>query len=229
MKKLIALLALTSVLCLLAPAQDIIVPKRKFGGSIGPVDFVNDTFTDTDNTLLSSHTGELGAGWTQHPSYATATIAVVSNRADKDVATGTACYFASGTPSSTTYTVEAGQIDIGTATNLSSAACASVDTASNTMVCARRQNSTTMELLKLINGSVTSIDTEPVTWTLNQVRVLKLARNGTNYEWFLDNVSLGSFTIADAELSAAGRVAVRMTGSWADSTAYPILYIRAYQ
>jgi len=45
------------------------------GGSlIGSGDFVTDTFTEASDTTLASHTGEVGATWTLHPSYSGAAL-----------------------------------------------------------------------------------------------------------------------------------------------------------
>lgn len=196
------------------------------GTASASVDFVFDTFTDTNDTVLSSHTGETGATWTLHTSY-TATIIIRSNNAHKDGSASSSAYYASGTPPGTDYTVKGALVDL-TNDNRSSAICGWIDTATNTMVGARRQNSTAMEFFKLINGTFTSIDTEAVTYTQDQVRELKITRSGTTFEWFLDDVSLGQHTISDTELSGAGKVGVRQTGAWPLNSTYPITYIRAY-
>lgn len=219
---------LTSSLGLPLTAQDG-APRRPL--LAGPVDFVRDTFTDTDSTLLSSHTGEAGATWTLH-TLTTGTIIILTNRAHKDNTTNAALYYASGLPASTNYTLEAIQED-QVAEGKTSRACGWIDTATITMVCVGRINSTTVELGKFINGTFTQIDTEAVTHTLNMLRGLKVTRTGTSYEWFLDNgggfVSLGSFTISDSELSAAGRCGMRMTSNWSTNSNYPITSIRCYQ
>lgn len=189
--------------------------------------FVNDTFTDTNDTLLSDHTGETGATWTQH-SGATGAIIIRSNRAHKDNTSNSSLYYASGLPSGVNYTVEAEEIDI-TAEGRSSRICGWIDTATITAICIGRINTTTLEFGKFINGTFTQLDTLTISFSTNQPRILKLTRSGTNFEWFVDNVSQGVTAITDAEFSSAGRIGVRMTGAWPVDTTYPINYIKAYE
>lgn len=193
----------------------------------GPVDFVRDTFTDTDSTLLSSHTGEAGATWTLH-TLTTGTIIILTNRAHKDTQSAAALYYASGLPSNADYSVEGVEIDL-TAEGRSARLCGWIDTATITMVCVGRINTTTLELSKWINGSITALDTETISYTQDLNRTLRLTRTGNSFEWFADGVSLGSFTISDSELSAAGRCGIRMTAVWPTNTTYPITSIRCYQ
>lgn len=196
-----------------------------------PVDFVNDTFTDTAGTVLSSHTGELGATWTQHGSYTTATITIGTSGtvADKDSASGTGMYYASGTGANANYTVECELIDT-TSANLSSACVGWVDTGSDSMVGIRRQNSTTVQFFKIIAGTFTSQQTVTVSYSQDQARELKITRSGNDFTAFLDEAALGAaVTISDSEVSGVGRVGIRMTGAWADNVAYPVNYIKAYQ
>ncbi|HYY97056.1 MAG TPA: hypothetical protein VE642_00610, partial [Pyrinomonadaceae bacterium] len=67
--------------------------------------FVNDSFTGASGTYLSSHTGETGASWTQHPSYSSNRIYLSNaNRAYGDASS---LYYASGTPATADYDVQA--------------------------------------------------------------------------------------------------------------------------
>jgi hypothetical protein len=229
---LIVLLLISS----LATGQTKIGGTAKVGGTTavgiatsGPVDFVTDTFTDTDNTVLSSHTGEVGATWTQHPACTTGTIIILSNRAHKDTASGNGCYFASGVPANANYTVEVLEVDL-TAVGLASRACGWMSTTGTfSAVCVGRQNTTAVELIKFIAGTGTQLDTAAVTFTTDQIRTLKLTRTGNDFEWFLDDVSQGVFTITDTEVSGAGRAGIRMNSSWSANTVFPMNSLRAYQ
>lgn len=169
--------------------------------------FVSDSFTDTDSTDLASHTGELGASWTKHSSF-TDSILIQSNRAGKDSNTGTSVYYASGAPPGLEYTVEGPIIDVGDV-NRASGICGWVNTSADHMVVMRRQTSTAWQLLKIIGGVATSIDTEATTFSAGAIRTLKITRVGDLFEWFLDGVSLGAFTISDAEFQSPGRVGLR--------------------
>lgn len=182
--------------------------------SAGPATFLNDTFTDTDGTLLSAHTGETGATWTKHGSF-TDTWLITTNRANKDSGVGSSVYYASGTPSSTTYTVECTLVDISNV-NRACGCCGRIDTAADNMVCARRQNSTTLQVLTIIGGTAGSLDTEPITFSAGQSITLTLVFTGSTVEWKKDGVSLGSgldLTTFNATFSGAGRVGVRASNS----------------
>jgi hypothetical protein len=83
-----------------ATASDGVVFAYVTSGRSGV--FVEDTFVDTDTTALQSHTGELGATWTERTAVADFTI--VANSAYPPI-TGEAIYTASGTPASAEYDV----------------------------------------------------------------------------------------------------------------------------
>lgn len=233
MRRLVVAVIIILASFAVVPAQQGMGPgpgvKSYSGGA--PVDFVNDSFTGADSTVLSSHTGETGATWTQHSSYTTATIMIMNNRAYKDAASGTGMYYASGTAANVNYTVECAETDLASV-NVSSACVGWVDTASNSMIGIRRQNATTVEFFKLINATFTSLQTTTVTFTTDLQRVLKLARSGNDVTASLDGVALGAaVTISDTEVSGVGRVGLRMTTAWSASgaSAYPVDYIKAYQ
>lgn len=233
----VLVLLLTSLLLIgsLATGQSKLGGTAKVSGTAktgtaaaGPTDFVNDTFTDTDTTTLASHTGETGATWTLHTT-CTGTISIRSNRAHKDNASPATCYYASGTaPSGTNYSVEGVLVDL-TAETRSARICGWMDTTTFTAVCAGRVNSTTMELIKFINGTATQQDTLTITYTQDLNRTVKVTRSGTDYEWFVDGASQGTTSITDTELSGAGRVGVRMTGTWPADSTYPITSLHAFQ
>lgn len=68
-------------------------------------DFVSDTFTDTSGTALASHTGETGAGWTEHSSYGTGDIVISDANRARATTTNVNLYYASGTPAGVEYSV----------------------------------------------------------------------------------------------------------------------------
>src|SRR5947209_1549268 len=82
--------------------------------------FVNDTMNDTDGVTLASHTGETGAAWTKHPSYAgTNDIAndgtvskCIKRYSEGDGSVGV--YYASGSPAAADYPVQGDCVVIDT-------------------------------------------------------------------------------------------------------------------
>src|SRR5687768_4458079 len=69
--------------------------------------FVTDSFTDSDGTNLSSHAGELGASWTEHPSFTTGDIVISDANRARATTTNTNLYYASSAPASAEYSVSA--------------------------------------------------------------------------------------------------------------------------
>lgn len=95
--------------------------------------FVNDTFTDTNNTNVESHTGETGATWTEHTSYTSGNSKIQTNRAY--CATASSCLYASGAPATAEYDVTAVMRCLSGAGNQGPAG--RIDTGANTMYFAR--------------------------------------------------------------------------------------------
>ena len=200
--------------------------------------FVNDTFTGTDGTLLSAHTGETGAAWSLHPSF-TDTFVITSNRASKDANTATSVYTASGVASSINYTVQCPIVDIGNVNR--AAGCGGwVKTAADDGIYVRRLNSTTWQFVKIIAGTPTAVpmttgsNTVTATFSVGVTTTLKVVRTaGDNFEWFIDNVSQGTATISDSNFQAAslpngvGWVAVRSSNNHS-GTGYHIDRISAW-
>jgi hypothetical protein len=76
-------------------------PVVAAGGSA----FVTDSMTGSDSTDLTAHTGETGATWAKVTGI-TGIIKITSNRCKGDSG-GASLYYASGTPASANYEVEA--------------------------------------------------------------------------------------------------------------------------
>src|SRR3546814_9399686 len=70
-----------------------------------PISFVSDSFTDTAGTALASHTGETGASWTQHPSFAAGMTITDANRCRPSSSGSIIAYYASGVPAGADYEV----------------------------------------------------------------------------------------------------------------------------
>ena len=75
--------------------------------------FVNDTFTESADTALGSHTGETGAVWTRVVGTGNWTVDAANDRAYCPLASG---YSASGVPATADYYVDA-HVYAGTLTN----------------------------------------------------------------------------------------------------------------
>lgn len=173
--------------------------------------FVNDTFTDTDNTLLSAHTGEMGATWTQITGNETSQdMRIYGNRLCYDGLGGSgnsAMYKASGTPGSADYYVEAVSYMV---------------TSPGTHyfgIAGRVQNGSTYYMV-WYNGGVytmlrsgTTVGTYNATQNIATAYTWKLDISGTgatvSLAFYLDGVSRITYSDTDgARITSAGNAAV---------------------
>jgi lysophospholipase L1-like esterase len=167
--------------------------------------FLNDTMTDTAGVQWNAHTGETGATWTAHPSYApTNAVITDANRLRANAVSSNYVHYASGTPASADYTVKA---NIRPATLLAGSeigVAGRVATAANTMYLARYINDTaSWSLDKFVAGVFTNLGTFAQTLTATNTYELQLAMTGTTIALLVDGVSRVSVT--DSGVAAAGK------------------------
>jgi hypothetical protein len=170
--------------------------------------FVDDTFTDTNGTDITLHTGETGATWTAHPSSA-GTMQHIDSNALHDQGTSNNIAYASGTPAGVEYTVSA-NATWATAVGFTGL-CARMDTSANTFYMYRATNGTTMELFKRIAGTFTSLGTATVTALNGTTHDCLFECKDATKKGFHDGVEILSST--DNAITAAGRAGVRGNGS----------------
>lgn len=120
--------------------------------------FVTDSFTETSDVLLDSHSGELGATWTAHPhaNYAGTTQFTVDAASDRLFATQTDALLASGTPPSADYYVEADFWHVSTISQ-NIAVCARMDPTADTMLIVRFNGGTIFEMRTIVAGAANTI------------------------------------------------------------------------
>lgn len=176
--------------------------------------FLNDTFTDVGGTLLSAHTGEAGATWTKH-SAASSNAQIAGNRA-RVTSGGNAVglYYASGTPATAEYDVQA-LVYRASSSGTFSGIAGRIDTASNTLYLAR-YNGTDWQLLKIVAGTVTTLATFAQALTVGQTYDVKLEIRDALKKVFVDGVEVISST--DNAITAAGRAGVRLADTTASDT-----------
>lgn len=183
---------------------------------------LQDSFTDTNGTALSSHTGDSGVTYTRHASFTVATITIEDNRAAKDTDAATAVYYANNITDPKFFEVEFTIIDKSNVSR-STGIEVGIDTGSDTAIVYRRQNATTWQLLTIIAStpSATLLSTSE-TFSAEASHTLKLRRipETNDYECFLDNVSLGVVTISDAEFLGTGKIGIRATNSQGAGAGY---------
>lgn len=182
---------------------------------------VLDSFTGTNGTLLTDHSGETGATWANHPSY-TGTFQIASNRCRSTLADGTVNgAFASGTPATAEYDVSA-SIVIVAASNAGALAsaglCGRMDESANTLYQASLTEGTGWRLHKFVGGSATQLgSTVSQTLSNGQSYAVKLEIREASKKLFVGGVEKISST--DNAITATGKAGVR--GRWAtDSGGY---------
>src|SRR5687767_6781926 len=104
-------------------------------------------FTGPDGTDLANYVPELGGGFIKHASF-TDSLVIEANRAAKDVNTGTSVYYASVIPQVRDYRIRGVIVDIGNV-NRAYGIAGWVDTASDSMIVARRQTATAWQFLTI--------------------------------------------------------------------------------
>jgi hypothetical protein len=184
------------------------------------VNFVTDSFTEggTGTSSLNSHTGELGATWTQHPhaNYAGGPMLLDADL-DAVYGTGTSASYASGAPPSADYYVQA-DIFLHTAASQNIAICARMHTTDDTMYLVRLNNGTTWELRKIVTTAATTLgsSTNQIP-SLGSSKTVKLVVSGTSISVYVNGV-LEIGPVTDSAISAAGKAGVRNAGSASATT-----------
>lgn len=179
--------------------------------------FAADTFTDADNTLLSAHTGEIGATWTKHPQSGGGDMKVSGNRLAGSVAADYSFYTPSGTPAGADYDVQA-----TLRTNGDTASVAAVmgrfDTTALTGYRAMYSGfSGTWVLSKFVAGSQVDLGTYAVAATADTDYDVKLEMRGSAIKVYIDGVE--RISVTDSAVTAAGTAGVEIysTGITLDS------------
>lgn len=162
--------------------------------------FVSDTFADVDGTLLTAHTGQTGATWTLQSG--TGSVAIKSNQA-VGTATGPLSYYASGTPGSADYTVQATLdynsnlgVNAGIGARLSSTAWTGYlflydDGGGGRWI-----------LYKIVTGSLTQLGVSAATLTAGQSYVMSLNVTGSTITCSVGGAAV--ITVTDTSITAAG-------------------------
>lgn len=174
---------------------------------------VQDTFTDTAGTLLTSHTGEVGATWTNHPVFeATIQITDVNRIRPSTASTANGCLaYASGVPSTADYSVSV--VVVAKSLDDLAGVRGRHDTTANTCYEAIYNAvgiSTQWRLAKRVAGAFTELGTFSQAISLDTAYTLKLEMIGTAIKLYVDDVERVSVT--DGDVTAVGRAAVTFWG-----------------
>lgn len=186
--------------------------------------FAQDSFTDTNATELSAHTGETGATWTKHPNYVSGfgSAEIQTNRlANSDAVTYV--YYASGTPADADYDVEADLYHANSDSNaLRAGPMGRVDTTDTDLYHVRwteldGATNYPLQLYKWVGGSATKLgETVTTALSVGNSRTLKLEMRGTAIKAYEAGVE--KISVTDASITAAGKAGVRAYVSSSDQS-----------
>jgi hypothetical protein len=193
--------------------------------------FLNDTFTDTNDTLLTAHTGETGASWTLIAG-SSSQKAITSNTL---IGAGSYGLFtASGTPASADYSVVTQQIyrgNYGADFHLTGPA-GRLAGSGDGYFCCWRTDAGQVQLHRLAAGSRTQIGSSTQTTPSSGTSVkFELRMVGSTIKVLKDDVEIISVT--DTTYSAAGKAGVHLRTAIQDNyqgsqnEGWPILSITA--
>lgn len=188
-------------------------------------DFVTDTFTQASDITLASHTGEVGATWTVHPSYSGTALddATLDRIYLNSAAAGG--YYASGSPPGADYYVEADFYRLSLLSN-NAAIVLGFDTAADTGILLRLNDtgaSQQYEVIDRVTGSNTilnggtAISTSHIPSVGGAAVKVRIVRTGTAITVFFDGVqdtSLNSTT----SITAVGKAGIRASGTASATT-----------
>ena len=188
---------------------------------VPPSDFVTDTFTEASDTTLASHTGEVGATWTLHPSYSGAALDNGSLKRIYLNTSAAAAYYASGAPPSANYCVQA---DFNRVTQISNniSIVIGMDTASDAGLLLRGNDNGTAfqwEVIDRAGGSNTLLTSS----SANQPSIggaaitMKMCRNGTAVTVFANGVQDTTLN-ATTTTTAVGKAGIRASGQATSTT-----------
>lgn len=165
---------------------------------------VHDTFTGSDGANLNARTGEIGATWTKHGSYA-GNLLVQSNRIY--CSTSPCGYYASGTPPTPDCDLEATLYNHSNIAGRNVALAARINTGANTMYLLDESDGTTWRIAKLVAGVFTTIASYAQTLSNTTAYVARFALRATSLIAWIDGTERINTT--DADITAAGRVGLR--------------------
>lgn len=179
--------------------------------------FVLDTFTNADATLITAHTGEIGASWTVQNGYAPATAPTIADNGLYGPAVP-AAYYASGVPASANYYVECDVNFRSSVAGDTTGPAGRIVIGANTMYFARYNVAAGgWQLQKLVTGTITQLgSTVTEAFPTGQTRRLGLLMVGDTITMRLDGADI--LVRTDAAIAAAGRAGFRIAGATQSST-----------
>ena len=173
--------------------------------------FVQDSFTDSDATNLSSHTGETGATWAKISGF-TGDVTIDNNELVNITSEGG--YYALGVAANADYEVSA-DYSYANSSFHNFKVCGRVDTSTGDHYALHYSRSDSyFRLQKHISGTTTTLATSSGQHNINAgvYRNHKLALSGTSLEGF-KNGTTSVVSTTDSSITAAGKAGLRLSGA----------------
>lgn len=186
--------------------------------------FVKDTFTDTAETVLTSHTGEIGATWTKHPSTSGTTPKISNaNRLKGQVAVfAEVVMYASGTAVSADHAVQADFVALSNTTD-DIGICGRLDTAALNYYFARLSfsNGAGIQLYKCVGGAFTQLgSTYSYTLTTGNIAQIRLEMVGTFINVYLNGVLV--INQVDGAITTGTHVGIRAVANDTNTSGFHV-------
>lgn len=180
--------------------------------------YLNDTFTGTAGTALDSHTGETGATWTKHTSFASSAVVITDANRIRSNTASASVYYSSGTPAAALRQDVTAVMRFKSLAGTFAGVTIETDTAANTFYWVMYSvGSTGWQVWKNVAGSSTQIggtySDSPGADTDRTLRVLKVAHT---IFVFIDGTL--RITLLDNAITAAGRVGIVTQGAATNTT-----------
>jgi hypothetical protein len=168
--------------------------------------FVNDTFTDSDGTDLSAHTGEVGATWAYNGTDNSGTYLITTNRAHASAGSSRTAIYASGAPASAEYDVQATITIVAGTNHISGVAGRMNISTSHYYIAAYHNTADQWELRKSIAGVTTILGTWAESLGVGDSRTVKLEIRDAAKKLYVDGIE--RISSADNAITAAGKAAL---------------------
>lgn len=213
MKRCLLALIAALILCVPAYAQGGMGPgpgvKSYSGGGGGGPTLASDTFTETSDTALASHTAETGGTWQLHPSYSAA--ATVSGSLDRMFPTATTAYFLNVTPTNADYCVSADYYNV-TSVSANIGIALRMSATTDDMYFFRLNSGTSWEWIARIsgaNGTIGPSSTNSLPTAGGSPVNVKICAAGSALTVFFNGVQDTSLNRTDSSITAAGKPGFR--------------------
>lgn len=177
--------------------------------------FLYDSFTGADATALVSHTGEIGATWTEHPdaTWVSGAAQLFGNRAR--ASTAPTAHYVSGTPATADYKVEAlfKCITLAGRTYIGARMHATQRTG---YFFGYHAGNTEWQLLKFVNGASSTMAIFDQTVSVGAEHEIRMELRSEAIVCYVDDVEV--ISVLDFEISSAGKPGVFASQASATNT-----------